>query len=53
MTSPALVEVAAAAAVAASDLYLNNETLIHYSRPATIIAAVSASIFTIVGIVGK
>ncbi len=30
-----------------------NETSIHYTRPATIFAAVSASIFTFVGISGK
>lgn len=30
-----------------------NETSIHYSRPATIFAAVAASIFTFVGITGK
>ena len=30
-----------------------NETAIHYSRPATIFAAVAASIFTFVGITGK
>ena len=31
----------------------SNETAIHYSRPATIFAAVAASIFTFVGITGK
>ena len=32
---------------------INETSNIHYSRPATIFAAVAASIFTFVGITGK
>ena len=50
MTAPATV----AASFNSEALEANsNETAIHYSRPATIFAAVAASIFTFVGITGK
>ena len=50
MTAPATV----AASFNSEALEVNsNETVIHYSRPATIFAAVAASIFTFVGITGK
>ena len=48
MTSPAAANLAEDGLEAAV-----NETAIHYSRPATIFAAVAASIFTFVGITGK
>lgn len=56
MTSPAAAAVTASQASGEDFediLEAANETSIHYSRPATIFAAVAASIFTFVGITGK
>lgn len=48
MTSPA-----APLSSMESEIFHNETNSIHYSRPATIFAAVAASIFTFVGITGE